>query len=225
MQCSLAAHWAQLLQSKNYVPTLHFLQQIRWQYEEASHVLVNSSSGSNIVAVIVACYDQTSSISQMRWTAFFSSLPFPSPKPCTIQSSNLVQYDAISGLWRLSCVRYDLVSAILYDINLGATTTTILSIRGVTIPIDLVSSATDSIRRRVVLFKPVTVRTSDPKSEFLCQSSYIAQNLQAPLKHLVHLGYLPHPHHHVSSLLSQPECSHRVPKAEASFTRGKATRL
>ena len=54
MQCSLAAHRAQLLQSKNYVPTLHFLQQIRWQYEEAGHVLVDSSSGSNVVAVVVA---------------------------------------------------------------------------------------------------------------------------------------------------------------------------
>ena len=54
MQRSLAAHRAQLLQSKNYVPTLHFLQQIRWQYEEAGHVLVDSSSGSNVVAVVVA---------------------------------------------------------------------------------------------------------------------------------------------------------------------------
>ena len=42
-------------------------------------------------------------------------------------------------------VRYNLVSIILYNINLGATATTILSIWGVTIPIDLVSSATDSI--------------------------------------------------------------------------------
>ena len=69
----------------------------------------------------------------------------------------------------------------MYDINLGATTTMILSTRGVTIPIDLVSSAMDSIRRCVVLFKSVTVLTSDPKSEFLCQSSHIAQNLQKPL--------------------------------------------
>ena len=61
-------------------------------------------------------------------------------------------YDTISS-W-FSCtirsrlgflVRYDLVLLLLYDINLGATTTTILSTRGVTIPIDLVSSATDSI--------------------------------------------------------------------------------
>ena len=35
---------------------------------------------------------------------------------------------------------------LVYDINLGAMHTTILSIRGVTIPIYLVSSATDSIR-------------------------------------------------------------------------------
>ena len=51
-------------------------------------------------------------------------------------------YDMIS--W-LSPVRYGLALVILYDINLGATTTTILSTWGVTIPIDLVSSATDSI--------------------------------------------------------------------------------
>ena len=41
----------------------------------------------------------------------------------------------------------------MYDINLGATATTIPSIRGVQIPINLVSSATDSNRRSVVLFK------------------------------------------------------------------------
>ena len=60
----------------------------------------------------------------------------------------------------------------MYDIYLGATHTTILSTRGVQIPIDLVSSTTDSIRRHVVLFKPVQIPTSDPKSEFLYQSSY-----------------------------------------------------
>ena len=86
-------------------------------------------------------------------------------------------YDTI---WRSLLVRYDLVILLgaiqaidlsLYDIHLGATHTTILSIRGVAIPIYLVSRATDSIRRRVVLFKSVTIPTSDPKSEFLCQSS------------------------------------------------------
>ena len=55
----------------------------------------------------------------------------------------------------------------LYDIYLGAMHTMILSIRDIQIPINLVSSAMDSIRRRVVLFKPVRIPTSDPKSEFL----------------------------------------------------------
>ena len=86
-------------------------------------------------------------------------------------------YDMI---WRLLLVRYDLVDSRLYDIYLGATPTMILSIRGVQIPIDLVSSTTDSFRQQVVLFKPVRIPTSDLKSEFLCQSSSIAQNLQTP---------------------------------------------
>ena len=82
-------------------------------------------------------------------------------------------------------VRYNLPVLNLYDINLGATTTTILSIRGVTIPIYLVSSTTDSIRRSVVLFKPVRIPTSDLKSEFLCQSSYYcAELLRLPLNTL-----------------------------------------
>ena len=73
----------------------------------------------------------------------------------------------------------------LYNINLRATTTTILSIRGVTIPIYLVSSATDSIRWSVVLFKPVRILTSDLKSEFLCQSSFsCAELLKTPLNTL-----------------------------------------
>ena len=121
-----------------------------------------------------------------------------------------------------SCMIQSLGS-FMYDINLGATTTTILSIRGVTILIYLVSSTTDSISQSVVLFKPVRIPTPDPKSEFLCQLSFIAQNSQTPLKHLVRLGYLPRPRHHVSPILSQPKCSHRVPKAEAPFTTGKAT--
>ena len=90
----------------------------------------------------------------------------------------------------------------MYDINLGATHTTILSIRGVTIPIYLVSSTTDSIRQRVVLFKDVTVPTSDPKSEFLCQLSISCAEPADPLEHLVCLGYLPRLRHHVSPVLS-----------------------
>ena len=48
----------------------------------------------------------------------------------------------------------------------------------VQIPIDLVSSATDSYRRSVVLFKLLFVSTSDLKSEFLYQSSSIVHVLQ-----------------------------------------------
>ena len=93
-------------------------------------------------------------------------------------------------IWLCSRVQYDLAlllctirsgDVLVYDINLRATHTTILSLRGVTIHIYLVSSATDSIRRRVVLFKPVPVPTSDPKSEFLCQSSLSCAEPADPL--------------------------------------------
>ena len=87
--------------------------------------------------------------SQTHQTALFPFPFLPTSKP---------MYDTI---WR----------QFSYDINLRATLTTILSIRGVTIPIYLVSSTTDSIRWHVVLFKPVPIPTSDPKSEFLCQLS------------------------------------------------------
>ena len=69
----------------------------------------------------------------------------------------------------------------MYNINLGATHTTILSTGGVTIPIYLVSNSTDSIKRCVVLFKAVTIPTSDPKSEFLCQSSISCAEPTDPL--------------------------------------------
>ena len=109
---------------------------------------------------------------------------------CIVSFSHLLtpkpMYNMIS---RFLCVQYDLtsysttirsLSSLMYNINLGATATTILSIRGVQIPIDLVSSATDSYRRSVVLFKRLSVPTSDLKSEFLCQSSLVVQNLQTP---------------------------------------------
>ena len=92
--------------------------------------------------------------------------------------------------------------SLLYDINLGATHTMVLSIGGVTIPIYLVSITMDSIRRSVAVFKSVTIPTSDPKSEFLCQSSLSCTEPTDPLKHLVCLGHLPRPRHHVSPILS-----------------------
>ena len=168
-------------------------------------------------------------ITQTRWTALFtfsfSFLPPPKPMydtiwswfhvrynlvlvPCTIRSGLGTMYDTI---WSWFHVRYDLVLVpctirsglvSVYDINLRATHTKILSIRGVTIPIYLVSSATDSIRQRIVLFKPVPIPTSDPKSEFLCQSSLQLHRTYRPPEHLVRLGYLPRLRHHVSSILS-----------------------
>ena len=69
---------------------------------------------------------------QTRWTASFPISLFPTPKP---------MYDTI---WRLVLVRYDLADSPVYDIYLRATHTTILSTRGVQIPICLVSSTTDS---------------------------------------------------------------------------------
>ena len=53
---------------------------------------------------------------------------------CTIRSASL------------QLVQYHLAAISLYDINLRATNTMILSARGVTIPISFVSSTTDSIR-------------------------------------------------------------------------------
>ena len=136
------------------------------------------------VRSLVLCQDLAGSWCYVRTSLYFADtldclVSFPtSPihrSPCTIQSDDpcTIRYDLILRLasllynmiWRMACIVPE------YDINLGATTTAILSTRGVAIPIDLVSSATNSIRRRIVLFKPVTVLTSDPKSEFLCQSS------------------------------------------------------
>ena len=56
-----------------------------------------------------------------------------------------VRYD-LAALFGLFCTIRSggLFCLTLYDINLGATHTTILSIRGVQIPIYLASSATDS---------------------------------------------------------------------------------
>ena len=130
----------------------------------------------------------------------FLSLSFPPLKPMydTIWSCSRIQYDLVLFLCMIqSCC------VLVYGINLRATHTTILSIRGVTIPIYLVSSTTDSIRRHVVLFKPVPIPTSDPKSEFLCQLSLQLCRTYRPPEHLVCLGYLPRPRHHVSSILSQ----------------------
>ena len=123
-----------------------------------------------------SCYIWTSLI---RWYnglhRFFSRSPTPKPMYDTTSCFSHVRYDLEACLYTIRSL-----GSLLYNINLGATATTILRIRGAQIPIDLVSSAMDSYRRSVVLFKPMSVLTSDPKSEFLCQSSHIVQNIQIP---------------------------------------------
>ena len=116
---------------------------------------------------------------QIHWTSLFPFLSFLSLKPCMIQSDlvTVLLYDV--DLRDVLCTILP-EDCFMYNINLGTTTTTILSISGVTIPIDLVNRATDFIRRRVVLFKPITIPTSDPKSEFLCQLSLSCAELEDP---------------------------------------------
>ena len=86
----------------------------------------------------------------------------------------------------------------------------ILGIRGVMIPIDLVSSTMDSIGQSVVLFKPVPVQTSDPKSEFLCQLSLLCAEPADPpestlytwdISHTLVTTY--HPYCHSPSALTE----------------------
>ena len=137
-----------------------------------------SSISLSLNAPSASCYVRTSLYYADTSDCLVSfSSPFPSPKP---------MYDTIESC---SCVQYDLVSfsrtirsgsVLVYDINLKATHAMILSTRGVQIPIDLVSSTTDSNRRLVVLFKPVRIPTSDPKSEFLCQSSSLRRTYRLP---------------------------------------------
>jgi hypothetical protein len=55
MHDSFATYQIHLLQSKSYIPSSLFLQTVQWQYEDAGHVLVNTSSSSNFVVVVVGC--------------------------------------------------------------------------------------------------------------------------------------------------------------------------
>ena len=91
----------------------------------------------------------------------FLSLSFLTPKPMY----NTIWLIFLDAIWTSG--------VLLYDINLRATHTTILSTKGVTIPIYLVSSTMDSIKQCVVLFKAVTIPTSDPKSEFLVSIEFL----------------------------------------------------
>ena len=125
--------------------------------------------GNRCDSSLLKCYIWTSLHYADTSDCLVYFLLFPSSKPMydMIWLGSRVQYDLA---WFSCTIRSGCVP--MYNINLRATHTTILSIGGVTIPIYLVSSTTDSIRRCVVLFKPVPVLASDLKSEFLCQLSY-----------------------------------------------------
>ena len=107
-------------------------------------------------------------IPQIHRTALF---PFPSPPlPKAHVWYNLMTRDVYDNILQISSCTISISEPRI-----------LLSIRGVTIPIYFVNSTTDSIRWRIVLFKSVTVLTSDPKSEFLCQSSlYCAEPADPP---------------------------------------------
>jgi len=53
MHDTLTPHRTQLLQSKVYAASPAFIQNVRWQYENNRHVLLDVSTGSNIVATVV----------------------------------------------------------------------------------------------------------------------------------------------------------------------------
>ena len=77
---------------------------------------------------------------QIHWTAsFLSSLPPPPHWSHILVTIGISLYDTIL---MVTWVQYDLSGLVLYNINLGATTMTSLSTRGVTIPINLVISTT-----------------------------------------------------------------------------------
>ena len=103
---------------------------------------------------------------------------------------------SLCTIWSLACGEY----SFLYDINLRATTTTILSIRGVTIPINLVSSATDSIRQSVVLFNLYQYEPQTLSLSSCVNRVSIAWNLQTPLNPPRTPGISPMP--------SQPRITH-----------------
>ena len=54
MHTSLAAYRYQLLQSKCYVPSPSFVQNTWWQYDDTGHVLMDISTNTNMVAVVIA---------------------------------------------------------------------------------------------------------------------------------------------------------------------------
>ena len=142
-------------------------------YNQFESVLFNCKSHATVVSTYNKVQDNINIVTirlhlptQIHRTAPFSFHQTSLHRsPCTILSGRRlpVRYD----LGVFLCTIRSRVSFV-YDINLGATTTTILSTRGVQIPIYLVISATDSFRQSIVLFKSLSIPTSDLKPSGKC---------------------------------------------------------
>ena len=156
----------QILRVRRYQRQVQYL--IRWKGFSEAHDSWEPAAN---------CYDRTSSTYADTSDCIVFFLTSLHRSPCTILSGRRppVRYDLGVFLHMIQSRVF-----LVYDINLGATATTILSTRGVQIPIYLVTSATDSFRRSVVLFKSLSIPTSDLKSEFLCQSSYLRRTCRLP---------------------------------------------
>ena len=157
---------------------------------------------------------------QIHWTAFFSFYPFPIHQatglmamwsPCTILSCQCMSCTIL--IFRCNM---DLVLSLVQYLSPAATIMTTSGIGGVQIPITLVSSSTTGLfTLQCSSIWTVWIVDLDFRSELLCQSSNLSQNLQIPLNHLICLGYLPHPCNPVSPIHPQTQCSYRVPQTEA----------
>ena len=119
------------------------------------------------------CYDRDFTLlcRCIRLHFFLYFLSSFTEAPCMIQSGD-------DFAFKFCTIQSE--GCLVYDIHLGATTTTILSVRGVTIPIDLVSSATDSFRRHIVLFKLYHYQTQTLSLSSCVNRASVAQNLQTP---------------------------------------------
>ena len=127
--------------------------------------------------------------------------------PCTILSCPCMSCTIL-----IFCCNMDLVLSLLWYLSPAATITTTSGIGGVQIQITLVSSTTGLFMLKCSSIWTVQIVDLDFRSEFLCQSSNLSQNLQIPLNHLVCLGYLPCPCNPVSPICPQTQCSYRVPQ-------------
>ena len=166
---------------------------------------------------------------QIHWTAFFSFYPFPIHQatglmamwsPCTIPSCQCMSCTIL-----IFCCDMDLVLSLVWYLSPAATITTTSGIGGVQIPITLVSSTTGLFTSKRSSIWTVQIVDLDFRSEFLCQSSNLSQNLQIPLNHLICLGYLPCPCNPVSPICPQTQCSYRVPQTEAAQAESQTSEL